>query len=111
MPVTIQQAPNWNIASSFGEHETVPVMVPAVAEDVFASDTWLREITLTNKSAAAVTVTIADKQDTPREVVAELSIEPHATAVIEFVSRYCPGGVTWVASAADAVIGYMRGRR
>jgi hypothetical protein len=111
MSVTVQSAPNFPMRDTSGELETVPSMIPAVAEEVFDSDIWLEEITLTNISTVPVSVTISDEQDSPLQVIASLSVEPGMPVVVRFGSRYCPGGVSWVATVAASLVGYMRGRR
>jgi hypothetical protein len=91
--------------------ETTPGLIPAVDTDVYAKNIWLSEITLTNTSAGAVTVTVQDKQATPRAVLSAVSVAAHTTYVIQFSARYCPNGVSWSASSGTAVVGYLRGKR
>jgi hypothetical protein len=94
-----------------GEFETVPKLIPAVAEAVYVGDCHVVEIQLVNESVAAVTVTIADKQATPRAVIPPAISIPAGTDMIwEFSGRFCPGGITWVAGTASAVTGYVRAR-
>lgn len=94
-----------------GEFEIVPAVVPDSAEDVFIDDIWLLSIHLVNRSYEDVTVTITDKQAVPLEVVPAVTIEAYSDHIREFSGRFCPGGLTWVASASDAVVGYIRGRQ
>jgi len=90
--------------------QTVPALIPAVAENVFSSDVYLEEITLTNESNSAVTVTVADKQTAPRAVLKDVSLGAKTAYVARFTARFCPNGITWVASDGTAVTGYVRGR-
>ena len=91
--------------------ETTPCLIPAESEVVFESDVWLEEITLTNRSDGGVSVTVADRQEAPLEILPAVYIPGHSYYGVRFGARFCPGGCTWVASAADAVVGYLRGRR
>jgi hypothetical protein len=91
--------------------ENTPELIPAESASLWTMDTWLEEITLTNTSDAAVTVTVTDRQSTPRAVLSELSVDAHTTYVIRFSARYCPSGVAWSASSGTAVVGYVRGKR
>ncbi len=100
---------------NFGiRRHTVPAYVPAVATDVTTSDCFVEEITLSNVSATAVRVTIQDRQGTPIPLIKDLELDgstsSKAIAVLRFDGRYCPGGVNWSASAANAVVGYLRVR-
>ena len=110
---TIRESPNFN-DRFFHEtryQETVPALIPATPESLWTADVWIEEITLTNASAAPVSVTIQDRQATPRAVLHEVPLDPGATYVIRFVARYCPNGVQWVASTANTVVGYVRVKR
>jgi DNA-binding protein len=105
-------APNFEVTpANLNIQETTPALIPAVDTTVYAKNIWLSEITLTNISAGTVTVTVQDKQTTPREVLSAVSIAAHTTYVIQFGSRYCPNGVSWSASSGTAVVGYLRGKR
>jgi hypothetical protein len=91
--------------------ETVPNLIPAVAENLWSMDVWLEEITLTNVTDVAQTVTISDRQSTPRSVLSQVQVDARTTYVIRFAARYCPGGVSWVAPDASSIVGYIRGKR
>lgn len=106
--MTTRKAPEFLTGSGV---EVVPALLPAELGEVFAGDIWLEEITLTNTTDATVTVTVQDKQTVPRAVLSQVPIGARTTYVVRFGARYCPGGVSWVASAADSIVGYMRGRR
>lgn len=91
-----------------------PKLVPASAEDVFTNDVFLTLIHLSNKSAATVTVTITDKQSPSREVVPTVSIAANSDHLRVFPreegGRFCPNGVSWVASDGAAVTGFIAAR-
>lgn len=90
--------------------QITPAVVPTEAVDVVATDVYVEEITLSNTSGSAATVTIKDKQGTPRSILEAVSIAANTTYVITFPKgRYMPGGVNWVASAGS-VVGYICGR-
>lgn len=91
--------------------ETVPSLIPAVAEDLYtAGDVYLVEITLSNQSAAAVTVTISDRQASPLPIVPTVSLAPGQLYEVRFEGRLTPNGVSWVASDGAAIVGYLRWR-
>ena len=99
------------IVVDHGDWETNPKLIPAVAEDIFSGSCHIREIHLVNETSGAVTVTINDKQTTPRaDIPTTVAVPANSDLVWVFVGRYCPGGLTWVASAANSVTGYVRGR-
>ena len=91
--------------------ETVPQFIPAVAEIVFPATCWLIHVTLTNVSAGAVTVTISDQQIPAMPVIYQASIAANETLTIPLWERYCPGGITWVASAAASIVGYAKAKK
>jgi hypothetical protein len=86
-----------------------PKYVPDSSEDVFTETVYLTEITLTNVTASSVTIQILDKQAIPLAIV-DATLPAKQSYVIRFEGRYCPGGVSWVAGTASALVGYIRGR-
>lgn len=89
---------------------TYPSVVPATEEDVFTADVYVTEISITNKSSSATTLTMKDKQSTPRELVPTTTINANSVHEFRFDGRFCPGGLTWQAGAADSLVVYVRGR-
>ena len=87
-----------------------PKYIPSSLEEVFGSEVYLHEITLTNSTTSAVLVTIQDKQATPLPVLKDVSVPAKGVYVVRFEGRYCPGGLSWQADQASAVVGYIRGR-
>lgn len=87
-----------------------PVLIPSSEEDVITENCYVEEITLSNTHSSEVTVTISDKQDTPREFFPAVVLQANSVVSGRFSGRYCPGGLTWVASVADKVVGYIRAR-
>ncbi len=87
-----------------------PALIPAVAADLLAESCWLEEVVLSNVTGAAVTVTIKDKQSTPRSLCEALSVAANSVTILRFAGRYCPGGLNWVAGSANAIVGSVRGR-
>lgn len=94
-----------------GSVDTDPSPIPATLTTVFDFTFYADEITLTNKSAGSVTVTIQDRQSTPREFMKDVPIPASALYVVSLHGRKFPGGLSWSASSANAVIGYVQGRR
>lgn len=95
-------------ASSF---ELLPAFIPATATDVHLSSFHITEITLSNVTAAPVTVTITDKQSTPVALYSAVSVPANSVVAQRFEGRWMPGGVTWSAGSASAVVGSMRGHK
>jgi hypothetical protein len=111
---TVKTSPNFNDRMSHPTTyvETAPALIPNVAESLWTTNTWLEEITLINTSANPVTVTINDRQAVPMPVIPPaMSLAAGEMYVIRFGARYCPSGVTWVASANNSIVGYIRGKR
>ena len=95
-----------------GEVETYPQFIPATIQTVILGDCHVMEIHLVNESGAAVAVSICDLQSPARAVIPPAISVPAGTDMIwELTGRFCPGGITWVASAANAVTGYVRARQ
>lgn len=91
------------------EYDFVPQAVgTGSAEVVFDRDVYVSFIQLTNTTGGALTVTVADRQGTPVHLLSAVSIAANTTFVIKMDPRWCPGGVTWLASGSG-VTGYMRG--
>ncbi len=85
-----------------------PDLVPNSLTDVYPGNCYIEEMTFSTAGATSATVTVQDKQGTPRVVVKDLAVDPGAPVVVRFDGRYCPGGVSWQASVAGAVVGYIR---
>lgn len=96
-----------NAPENFGlRRHLEPDFVPSSATDVVGADCYVEEIVLTGVTSA--TVTIWDKQATPKLLASAVSVDAGDVLVMRFDGRYCPGGVRWQASAANACVGYMR---
>lgn len=88
------------------------VAVPAVAADVTTTDTVIYQISITNTTAGALTLTIKDKAGTPSELFEAVSIAANTTYVAAFpFGEHMVGGVNWVASGVGLkarIFGYYR---
>ena len=91
-----------------GEYEITPDYVPATITDVCADDCHILEVSITNVSDAPVTISIADKQDTPMPFLESVSIDPKTAFVINSRGRLMIGGITWLASASNALVAAVR---
>lgn len=87
--------------------ETTPALVPTSATDVVAQDAWLDQLNFTNTTAAEITVTVLDKQGTPRAALNSFPVPANDAVLISFNRRYMPGGIRWSASATN-LVGYAR---
>lgn len=75
--------------------------VPTVLTDVSTANGWLMQMWFTNTTAAAITVTVQDRQATPRKYLSNASIAPNTTQVVSYQwPLFFSGGLSWVASAA-----------
>ena len=90
--------------------DIVPVAVPTSAEDVSVGDLYLEELQFTNTSGAALTITVTDKQGSPLSILDTMSIDTKALYIMSFHSRWCPGGLRWVASGSG-IVGYVKFRQ
>lgn len=69
-----------------------------------ASTCWVDMLTLTNKTAGAITVTAADVRGTPLDLLTTVSIAANTTYVISLPGGLkFEGGMTLVASADDSI--------
>jgi hypothetical protein len=90
-------------------------LVPAVAADLSTTDTWLYQLSVSNKTAGAVTIQVLDKAATPRNVVPTVSAAANSVMIMTWPNGIkLTGGMRWVASAADSleaevVAGYLAG--
>jgi len=95
-----------------GEVDSGPSKIPATAADVFTETVHVTLITLNNIGAATATVTVADKQSTALAMLTAIEVDVGTPQIWRCPEgRKCPGGVTWVASAADTVVGYIRAKK
>jgi hypothetical protein len=79
----------------------VIVAVPSVAADLAASDTRLYQISVCNTTGGALTLTLKDKQITPRNILTAVSIAANTSYIVVWPEGlFCSGGLNWVASGA-----------
>lgn len=75
------------------------VGVPALAADVTVKDSIIYQITITNTTAAPITITIEDKAGTPSELLEAVPIAGNTTYVVAFpFGEHMSSGISWVAS-------------
>jgi hypothetical protein len=101
----------YNSSGSGPTFEIYPMAVPTSSmSDVVTGDVRVNEITLTNTTGSAITVTVQDKQTSPQAFLSAISVGANSTYVIETPSlRLFPGGVSWQASGAG-IVGYVSWR-
>lgn len=94
------------------EWDFAPALIPSAGEDVVtqSSGVYIDTIVVVNPTASAVTLTISDKQGTPREII-DVSIAANTTYVIKMWGYWAPGGVSWTAGTNNVLIGYIRMRK
>lgn len=98
-----------NSQRASGEKEIMPQFVPAAATDLLTQDFHITEVVLTNVTGASVTVTIKDRQATPGQLFAAVSIPANTTTGVVFRGRWMPDGINWQASAANSIFASIRG--
>ena len=75
------------------------VPVPTVAADVFTSTGQLFQLSVTNGTAGALTITILDRQGTPRGALRATTIPANSTSVFTWPEGLTlSDGMNWVAS-------------
>lgn len=80
------------------------VTIPSSAADLTTTDTVIFQITLANKTAGAITVTVLDKQSPPKTLLGAVSIAANTTLVLNFGEGVLmKKGVNWVASGALSI--------
>jgi len=78
--------------------------VPNSLTDATAVDTWVIEVIITNRTSAAITLTLQDKQSTPFEFLEASSFPANKTSYITFRRpRKFTGGISRQASAATGL--------
>lgn len=85
------------------------VTLPAVAADLTTKDTMLFQLTLSNITGGAVSVTITDKQSSPVTLMS-VSIPAGTIVVVAWPEgQFMKGGVNWVAGAGSSINGSVFG--
>jgi len=75
--------------------------VPTGATDLTATDTRLYQLHLCNTTAGALTVTIKDKQSTPRNLLTAYSVAANSYVTLVWPEGvFLSGGLNWIASGS-----------
>lgn len=83
-------------------------LIPNSDTAVTSKDAVLYSIHVANVTAGAVTLTVKDKQATPRRLLASYSIPANSFVHIDFTEGVpMSGGVNWQAGSANALEGYL----
>lgn len=102
-PPTCQGSPiaTCRMGTPAGTVQIKPQAVPTSAAIVTSYDAYLKTVTVSNTTAAALTFTLADRQATPVAAMQAVSIAANTSYVIVFPDGYyCPYGFTVTASGA-----------
>lgn len=102
LPV-LAQAPPWEVGLT---------NVPSTATKVVGQTVHVQQMTLVNTTGSAVTVTVADLSTNCNSAtctVFSASIPANTTYTVALGGVRANGGLTWVASTANAVSGWIRG--
>ena len=87
-------------------------LVPAVAADLATKDAMLWQLNVVNTTAGALTITMTDKQATPRYILPAVSIAANTAYVVSWPEGlFCDDGINWVASGVGlqaSVVGTYR---
>ena len=88
------------------------VPVPTVAADVFAKDGQMFQISITNGTAGDLTITVLDKQGTPRGVMRATTVKANSTVSFNWDEGITlSGGMNWVASGVGleaSIVAYYK---
>jgi len=88
------------------------VAVPTVAADLFAQDGQLFQLSLTNGTGGALTITVFDKAATPLAALRVTSVAAGGTVVFSWPEGLTlQGGLNWVASGVGleaSVVAYFK---
>jgi hypothetical protein len=75
--------------------------VPTGATDLTTTDTRVYQIHFVNTTAGALTVTLKDKQSTPRNLLTAYSIPANSYAKLDWPEGlFFSGGLNWIASGS-----------
>jgi hypothetical protein len=89
------------------------VFVPNSTTVVTNQDSLIGHLHLANASASSVTVTLQDTSTNCNGGACQfwpaIPIAPNTSYDNDFGGMLCTGGIKWSASAANAVVGYIRG--
>ncbi len=84
--------------------------VPSTLTDVTTSDSWLFQITVANKTAGTVTLTVQDKASPAKSLLSAVSITANTTYVIAIPEGVkMTGGIAWQASAGNSLDAEIKG--
>lgn len=76
-------------------------VVPTDATDLTTTDTRIYQLSVCNTTAGALTITIKDKQATPRNVLTAVSIAANTAYILAWPEGlFCDDGVNWIASGS-----------
>lgn len=89
--------------------ECLPQLIPAASATAYDVDFHVTEIVFTNETADDATVTVLDRQSTPRALFLNTTIPANSAYGVVFEGRWMPNGFTWVASAANSITATVRG--
>lgn len=82
--------------------------IPNSAADLSTTDTFLFQLSVTNGTGGALTITVADKQGTPVEALKATSIAAGATTILSWPEGlFLKGGLNWVASSTGLTAGVV----
>lgn len=88
------------------------VPVPTVATDLFTTDGQIFQISITNGTAGDLTITILDKQGTPRAAMRATTIRANSTVSFNWDEGLTlVGGMNWVASGVGleaSIVAYYK---
>lgn len=79
-------------------------VVPNSATDLTTSDTWIFQLTITNVTGTAATITLTDKNTSPLDLMKTISIPANTIVVIAWPEgQLMKGGINWVSGTASAL--------
>lgn len=97
MSTTFRQAPRKEIGGGLST-------VPNVATDVTTSRSYIKQISVANKTGGAVTFTVTDKASSAKTLVPTISIPANTLIIMSWPDLVqMNGGISWSASAGTSL--------
>ncbi len=89
-------------------------LVPATPTTFSSVNSWIKQISVANTTAGALTFTVLDKQSVPKTLVPTISIAANTAVLFNYTDdcQFMSGGITWSGSGVGlvgSISGFMIG--
>lgn len=92
--------------NTFGRRQVSQALqvVPDSATDLTTTDTWIFQLTITNVTGTAATITLTDKNTSPLDLMKTVSIPANTIVVVAWPEgQLMKGGINWVSGTTSAL--------